>query len=137
MIKVKAMKSNEFLKQKEKKINVVRAMTKVKATPPKSKHKHTYTDCLLVCMEQYLLHKEQVVERCYKATYCSVCGKIGNIEFWQHTCDTIYIMGTPKKVRRMVHFTTQEMQTTFPNIPIFHIEDKWKTKYVPITDIDV
>lgn len=127
------MKSNEFLKQKEKKINVVRTTTKVKATPPKSKHKHTYADCLLVCMERYPLHKEQVVERCYMATYCSVCGKIGNIEFWQTIDDIV----NGKKCKRIVYFTTEEMQTLFPDIPIFHIEDKWKTKYVPITDIDV
>jgi len=41
-----------------------------KKRPRKSKHKHTYKECLLL---------ESQHRRYMKGEYCSTCGKIGNI----------------------------------------------------------
>ena len=44
----------------------------VSSASKKSKHKHIYKDCLLI-MENGP----------HKAQYCTICGKIGNIEFFE------------------------------------------------------
>lgn len=40
----------------------------------KSKHKHEYVDCLIITKERKCPHK---------STYCKICGKIGDIHFFE------------------------------------------------------
>lgn len=54
----------KYIKKKESSIS---------KSKKKSKHKHEYVNCLLV--------KDN--DRPYKATYCKICGKIGNINFFE------------------------------------------------------
>lgn len=41
----------------------------------KAKHKHNYQECLLV--------EKKEKDHPYRATYCTICGKIGDIHFFE------------------------------------------------------
>ena len=43
----------------------------------KSKHKHEYVDCVLIKKDG------EHIESAYKGTYCTICGKIGKINFFE------------------------------------------------------
>ena len=86
----------------------------VSSTSKKSKHKHMYRDCLLVAEN-----------RPHKAQYCTICGKIGNIEFFEtEKVDTGY-----GKAYRML--TDTEIYDKYKNIVKFEIEFVFQ-KYVII-----
>ena len=76
----------------------------------KSKHKHEYVDCLLI--------KDN--DRPYKAKYCKICGKIGDIKFFEteQTEDGYYRV-----------LDTDEVFEKYKDLEIIHIEDIWQ-KYV-------
>lgn len=54
----------KYIKKKE---------SSVSKSKVKSKHKHEYVDCLLVENNRYP----------HKATYCKICGKIGDLSFFE------------------------------------------------------
>ncbi len=86
----------------------------VSSSSKKSKHKHTYRDCLLISEN-----------RPHKAEYCAICGKIGNIELFEtEKVDTGY-----GKSYRML--TDTEIYDKYKNIVKFEIESVFQ-KYVVI-----
>lgn len=85
----------------------------VSSASKKSKHKHIYKDCLLI-MENGP----------HKAQYCTICGKIGNIEFFE----------TEKVNGGYRMLTDTEIYNKYKNIIKFEIESVFQ-KYVVISAI--
>lgn len=79
----------------------------------KSKHKHKYMDCLLIVSEK---------KRPHKATYCKICGKIGDVSFF----DTVHC---ENGYRRMLDI--DEVFEKYKDLEQFNIDDIWQ-KYVAI-----
>lgn len=77
----------------------------------KSKHKHIYKDCLLV-----------VEDRPLKATYCTICGKVGNVKFFD-------FIKTENGHHRMLH--DDEIYRKYRKLEIKEVSDFYQ-KYVPI-----
>lgn len=90
----------------------------------KSNHKHNYQDCLLECSEYSTFYEKQI-DKCYKAKYCTICGKIKDINFMETE-------RIGKCARIMILQDLQTMQQKYPNIPIFQIKDIWKNKFVTL-----
>ena len=82
----------------------------VSISSKKSKHKHIYKDCLLIAEN-----------RPRKAKYCIVCGKIGNIEFFEAE----KISGGYRKL------TDAEIYDKYKNIERIEIESIYQ-KYVVV-----
>lgn len=85
----------------------------VSSASKKSKNKHIYKDCLLI-MEN----------GSHKAQYCTICGKIGNIEFFE----------TEKVNGGYRMLTDTEIYNKYKNIIKFEIESVFQ-KYVVIPAI--
>lgn len=77
----------------------------------KSKHKHEYKDCLIVANERPL-----------KATYCKICGKIGNVNFFD-------LVRTESGYHRMLK--PDEIYRKYRKLEIILVEDFYQ-KYVPV-----
>lgn len=84
----------------------------VSKSEKKSKHKHEYVDCLLI-------EKDNSP---HKATYCKICGKIGDLNFFEsEKCeDGLY---------RMLH--DDEVFEKYKDLEKIYVEDIWQ-KYVVI-----
>ena len=91
----------KYIKKKE---------SSVSKSKVKSKHKHEYVDCLLV--------KDN--DRPYKATYCKICGKIGNINFFETE-------RTENGYFRILD--NDEVFEKYKDLERFYIDDVWQ-KYV-------
>lgn len=93
----------KYIKKKE---------SSVSKSKVKSKHKHKYVDCLLT--------KDKDNDRPYKAKYCKICGKIGDIKFFEteQTEDGYYRV-----------LDTDEVFEKYKDLEIIHIEDIWQ-KYI-------
>lgn len=91
----------KYIKKKE---------SSVSKSKVKSKHKHEYTYCLLV--------KDN--DRPYKAKYCKICGKIGDINFFEteRTEDGYYRV-----------LDTDEVFEKYKDLDKIYVEDVWQ-KYV-------
>lgn len=78
----------------------------------KSKHKHKYVDCLLV-------HNNHP----HWATYCSICGKIGDLHFFE----------TEKRKDGLYsrQLDCDEVFEKYKDLAKIDVEDIWQ-KYVPI-----
>ena len=92
---------------------------KVNKTVKKSKHKHTYVDCLIY-------HIKDNHRYYFKSTYCSICGKIGD-----KTMETEKIEGSSySKI-----LSNDELIKKYDNIEHIEVEDIYNVKYVPIKPI--
>lgn len=91
----------KYIKKKE---------SSVSKSKEKSKHKHEYVDCLLVENNRYP----------HKATYCKICGKIGDRKFFEaeRTEDGYYRI-----------LDTDEVFEKYKDLEKIYIEDIWQ-KYV-------
>ena len=91
----------KYIKKKE---------SSVSKSKVKSKHKHKYVDCLLI--------KDN--DRPYKSTYCRICGKIGDIHFFEteRTEDGYYRV-----------LDTDEVFEKYKYLEKIYVEDIWQ-KYV-------
>lgn len=85
----------------------------------KSNHKHEYKDCLLVNKETNQPHK---------ANYCIICGKIGEIKFFDTAPMIDEKYGT---VYRMLN--AKEIFEKYKGLEKIYIDDIWQ-KYVPINN---
>ena len=74
----------------------------------KSKHKHEYKECLLI--ENNHPHR---------ATYCTICGKIGNVYFFESEGLTV--------------MSDKEIYSKYHNLEQFKINKLWQ-KYVQIEE---
>lgn len=92
--------------------HIKKKKSSVSKSKEKSKHKHEYISCLLI----------ENVEIPYKAAYCKICGKIGDIKFGE----------TEKTARgsyRMLN--TEEVFEKYKGLTQIHVKDIFQ-KYVPI-----
>ena len=80
----------------------------------KSNHKHEYVDCLLVVGEN---------RRPHKATYCKICGKIGDLAFF----DTVPCGNGFSRI-----LDTDEVYEKYKDLEKIYVDDIWQ-KYVPIS----
>lgn len=80
----------------------------------KSKHKHEYVECLLVTGSD---------KRPHRATYCKICGKIGNVAFFE-TEPTEY--GTYRVL------DADEVFNMYKDLEKIYVDGIWQ-KYVPIS----
>ena len=78
----------------------------------KSKHKHQYKQCLLLNSG-----------RPHRAFYCTLCGKVKNIKFFE-------MEPIGNGLFRML--TTEEVLKRYSDLERFEISDLNATKYVPI-----
>ena len=83
----------------------------------KSKHKHEYKDCLLI---------DKKTDKPHKATYCSICGKTGEISFFETVPMKHKEYGT---VYRLLN--TEEIYEKYKNLEKVYVDDIWQ-KYVSI-----
>lgn len=100
------MWENEIPKHKKRKAS------SVSDSRAKSKHKHQYKDCLLVY--------EGAPRR---ATYCTICGKVGNVNFFDS-------VKTEKGYYRMLR--SDEIFRKYCKLEIKEVPDFYQ-KYVSIT----
>lgn len=84
----------------------------VSKSKEKSKHRHEYMDCLLIEND----------DKPHKATYCKICGKIGNIKF----CET---EKTDHRTYRMLG--EEEIFNKYKDIPQVCVKNIFQ-KYVPV-----
>lgn len=80
----------------------------------KSNHKHEYVDCLLV---------EKDENRPYKAKYCSICGKVNDVKFFEFTpCESAY--------SRLLN--DDEVFEKYKDLESIYIDNIWKLKYISV-----
>lgn len=84
----------------------------VSKSKEKSKHKHEYVDCLLIEDDR----------KPYKATYCKVCGKVGDVKFFESG-------KTDHGTYRMLN--EEEVFERYKNLPVIQVKDIFQ-KYIPI-----
>lgn len=96
---------NEIPKHRKKK----KSSTSKSST--KSKHKHEYAECLLI-------HDKHP----HRATYCKICGKIGDLYFFEtmKTEDGLYLQ-----------LDDDEVFEKYKNLEKIEVDDIFQ-KYVPI-----
>lgn len=80
----------------------------------KSKHKHEYVDCLFI----------EDGKKPHKGEYCKICGKIGNMFFWDTEIDET------TGYRRVL--TSEETFEKYKDLERIYIDDVWQ-KYAPIS----
>lgn len=115
------MKSTEFEKQKNKKLNNPRYTTKDTKTVSKSKHKHVYIEVLFLLLRQNPIYSNQVEEKAYRTRVCAYCGKIQGLDLME-------------EIRKNNgHFYTslsrEEMLERYPNHLVFDLGDHVYKKY--------
>ena len=81
----------------------------------KSKHKHEYVDCLLV-------YKVKP----YKANYCKICGKIGDLRF----AETEKVERNGELYHRVLG--KEEVFSKYKDLECIEVDDIWD-KYIPIS----
>ena len=81
-----------------------------KKPPKKAKHKHDYQPCILVYERKYDRKRPKV-----PATYCSICGKIGDMH-WLYGLLPSWMEDLPQ------------------NTPEFYVADIYKDKYVDLKE---
>ena len=74
----------------------------------KSKHKHEYKECLLI-----------EKNRPHWATYCTICGKIGDVHLFE--CEGLTVM------------TDEEIYNKYHNLKQFKVDEVWQ-KYLQIEE---
>ena len=99
------MKDNEIPKHRKKK------KSSVSKSSTKSNHKHEYATCLLI-------HNSHP----YWATYCKICGKIGDLHFFE--CEK-------REDGLYRQLDCDEVFHKYGNLEKIEVEDIWQ-KYVPI-----
>lgn len=88
----------------------------VSSASKKSKHKHIYKDCLLITENNP-----------HKAQYCTICGKIGNIEFFEaEKVNGGYrmLMDTEiyDKYKNVIKFEVESIFQKYVVIPVIYTE---------------
>lgn len=73
----------------------------------KSKHKHIYEECLLETSE-----KEY-----YRATRCKVCGKIGEVHFFEAERD--------EKLNAARLIPRSEVKGMYLDLPVYYVDSIW------------
>lgn len=121
------MKTKDFLKKQHKEPNAIHYKGKRKNSHPKANHKHVYRNCLVTCIGTDPIDTNKTVEHCYRAQYCTICGKLTNLKFFE-TARSEY--GT----RLLLSLSTSEMQKQYPDFPTFSVNSIWKDKFVQIDD---
>lgn len=96
---------NDIPKHKKKK------ESSISKSNSKSKHKHEYAECLLV---------EDKSKTPYKATYCKICGKIGDLMLF----DTV-----PYGNYEYRMLNANEMIEKYKDLKCFYVDNIWQ-KYV-------
>ena len=99
------MIDNEIPKHRKKK------PSSASKSKEKSKHKHEYTECLLI-------HNNHP----HRATYCKICGKIGDLHFFETE-------RTEQGYYRSLD--SDEVYEKYKDLEKIVIDDIWQ-KYVPI-----
>lgn len=99
------MIDNEIPKHRKKK------PSSTSKSSTKSKHKHEYKPCLLI-------HNKHP----HRATYCKICGKIGDLQLFE---TELYRDG----IWRLLDY--DEIFEKYKDLEKYYIEDIWQ-KYVPI-----
>ena len=91
---------------------IKKKQSSVSKSKEKSKHKHQYVDCLLIEDNGYP----------HKATYCKICGKIGDLSFFEkeQTKDGYFRI-----------LDTDEVFDKHKDLENIYIDDIWQ-KYVVI-----
>ena len=97
------MFEREIPKHKKKKAS------SVSSARLKAKHKHEYGECLLSLKGEPRM-----------ATYCKICGKIGNVKHFDFA-------RTESGYHRML--TKEEIYRKYRKLEIFEVEDFWQ-KYI-------
>lgn len=96
--------TNEIPKYKKKK------KSSTSKSKEKSKHKHEYADCLLIAKKDKMP---------LKATYCNVCGKIGNLgNFTTRTENGYYRI-----------LSSKEIFEQYQDLKKFYVDNIWQ-KYI-------
>lgn len=101
------MLDNEIPKHRKKK------PSSISKSNTKSKHKHEYIECLLI-----------ENNRPHRATYCKICGKIGDIKFFETKS---------YKDGRCVMLNSDEVLEKYKNLEKMEVQDIFQ-KYVPINN---
>lgn len=86
-----------------------------KTRTPKSNHKHTYESCLLY---------DNDMDNCFRAEYCTICGKIGEINF----LETV----PSETSRHSKLLTSEEVKEKYKHLKAFVIESFITQKYVKL-----
>lgn len=90
-----------------------RKKSSVSKSSVKSKHKHIYKDVLFVCENKP-----------HKGKYCTLCGKIGDLQFF-----------LSEKRNGYYHvLTTEELYAKFGNLDVIEIENTFQ-KYIVMEDL--
>lgn len=89
--------------------------------PKKSKHKHIYKDCMVSYTQRILGEDKTIIS---KATYCPICGKIGDIKM---------IYGYPVDINFESTEEARRMMEEDSKLPFFEI-DGFFDKYVFIKE---
>lgn len=86
-----------------------------KTRTPKSKHKHIYESCLLYDID---------INHYFRAEYCTICGKIGDINFFETV---------PSETSRHSRILrSEEVKEKYKHLKAFTIESLTKQKYVKL-----
>ena len=102
--------------------------------PKKTKHKHTYEQCLIEYPEQYYLkeHNRNGKTQLHFASYCPICGKVNIADIKRWYVDTKHSDGVRSWIE--VDYTDEAKQELNPEtrtLPVFH-GDSWLPKFVDI-----
>ena len=96
--------------------HVKRKRSSVSKSKEKSKHKHEYVDCLLIEDDR----------KPHKASYCKICGKIGDVKFFESE-------KTDHGTYRVLN--AEEVFEKYKDLPQMHIKDIFQ-KYILIDTED-
>lgn len=88
--------------------------------PKKFKHKHKYKQCLIMQKDKQVYDK--LITRYHLAEYCIICGKIGDIKFFE---SEPYGEGYARIL------TNEEVLEKHKDLEVFEVSDIW-SKYVTI-----
>ena len=122
------MKSTEFDKQKDKKLNNPRYTLVKPKSSAKSKHRHEYIEVLFLLLREHPLYSNQVEERAYRTTICVHCGKVKGLN----------VMEEMKKNggRFYISLSREEMLERYPLHLCFNLGDYVYKKYYDLDGQD-
>ena len=109
------MKSTEFEKKRNEKINNPRHANKKPKNAIKSRHKHEYIEVLLLLIREHPIHSHQTEEKAYRTRICPICGKIQVLDMMEEI---------KKNNRRFfISLDRKEMLERYPDHLIFDLGD--------------
>lgn len=101
--------------------------------PKKSKHEHQYAECILEYTWEKFdpAHGMIPATKCSIGSYCTVCGKIGKID-WELWCVVRRVPGGFAVDPTDRH--ARELNPETRTLPTFRIADYIRTKYVDLPE---